>query len=424
MKIQPIKGMPDFYPREQEIIDYLRKTWIGLGASFGYKNYEGPILEPIELYLEKTSEEIISGQTFLVKDRKDKVYVMRPEMTPTLARMIVNKEFELHVPIRWQSFGRFFRYEKPQKGRTRAFYQWNIDLIGEDSISSDFEILELAVKSLSSLGLSGEQISIRYSNRAIIQNYLIRRFGLYSGQIPAVLRVIDRMDKVTPDISRQQLVDTGLEKRQSGDILSFFLDDSVEFEDEWLSAIKIFTEQFDLADYLRFDKKIIRGFDYYTGLVFEAWANASINRAVFGGGRYDNLTRTMGGKRALPGVGFAVGDVAITEVLKEFDLLFREENCKSVFIPLNVTAFIQCKRYAARMREQGLIAVVMNDYSAKLQKTLKYANAEQFGFAVILGEEELESCVIRVKDLQTRQEYLFPSDQGMDRLIAMSKRDG
>ncbi len=422
MNIKPIKGMPDFYPEDQEILEYIKNKWLNLGKLFGYKGYDGPILEPIELYLEKTSEEIVKEQTFLIKDRKNKTFVMRPEMTPTLARMIVKKEFELPTPIRWQSFGRFFRYEKPQKGRTRAFNQWNIDLIGEDNIPSDLEILEIAAKSLSILGLSSDEVKIKFNNRKILQDYLINNIGLSSDTSLATLRIIDRIDKNPIETTQGLLQEQGIDEGQSKEIIDFFLDDSIEIGNIWFDKILSFSKEIGISKYLEFDKKIIRGFDYYTGLVFEAWADSSLKRAIFGGGRYNNLTQTVGGKRSLPGVGFAIGDVAIIEVLKELNKLPLEKTEKVLFIPLNEEAYIKCKKYSAILQDANIISVIFNNYTMKIQKAFKYANGEDFSYAVIVGSTELENNEIRVKDLNAFQEQVIDSDTGISMLIERLKQ--
>ena len=413
MNIQPIKGMPDFYPEEQEILQYIQNKWLNLGKLFGYKNYEGPVLEPIELYLEKTSEEIVNEQTYIVKDKKNKTFVMRPEMTPTLARMIVKKEYELTTPIRWQSFGKFFRYEKPQKGRARAFYQWNIDLIGEDNITSDIEILEIAAKSLSKLGLSPDDVKIKYNNRKIIQDYLVNNYQLSSECSLSVLRIIDRMDKNPIEKTQQLLEEQGLNNKNAQKLISFLLDDSITLNDIWFEKINNISKKIGISEYLEFDKKIIRGFDYYTGLVFEAWANSSVKRAIFGGGRYNNLTQTIGGKRSLPGVGFGIGDVAIIEVLKELNKLPIINSPKVLFIPMNEKAFIKCKILSNQLQNNNIISVISNNYSAKIKKSLKYANNENFSFAVIIGDSELEENRICVKNLKTFKETKYEPEVGL-----------
>jgi histidyl-tRNA synthetase len=412
MKIQPVKGMADFYPEDQEIIDYIRNKWLTLGNSFGFKNYEGPILEPMELYLEKTSEEIVREQTFVVKDRKGKDLVMRPELTPTLARMVVQKEFELNLPLRWQSFGRFFRYEKPQKGRSRAFYQWNVDLMGEDSLMADLEILEIAVNSLRVLGLTPNQVKIRYSNRRLIQEILIDRFNLTADQIPAVLRAADRIDKVPLEFSLDTLGNIGIDNSRAAKILDFFHGTDFPADDEWLETIQAYARQIDIADYLVFDTSIIRGFDYYTGLVFEAWAESSLKRALFGGGRYDNLTKLLGGKRDLPGVGFAVGDVAMIEVLREFELLgTMESNKKILLIPLCEKAYLKCKNLAVALRQEGLTAQMENDWNRKIQKSLKYGSLEGFDYVLIMGDTEISENKVKFKDMKSREERILDFDR-------------
>lgn len=404
MKITPVKGMPDFYPENQEIIEYIQNKWQTIGKNFGYKNYEGPILEPIELYLEKTSEEIVKEQTFIVNDKKGNKLVLRPELTPTLARMIVKKEYELNLPIRWQSFGRFFRYEKPQKGRNRSFYQWNIDLIGEDNIASDLEILEIAVNSLKTLGLSSNQVKIKFSNRSMIQNFLRNKLNVEDETISSILRIIDRLDKRPIEFTKESLMDLNLSNDDVNYIINFFITDNIKLEDEWLKKITYYLKEINIIEYLEFDKKIIRGFDYYTGLVFEAWPNANLKRAIFGGGRYNNLTQKVGGKRQLPGVGFAVGDAAIIEVLKEFKLLKTVQKSKVLFIPIDEKSFIECKKIIKKLQKLNIITQITNDYNMKLKSSLKFADKEKIDYVVIVGSNEITNGIVKVKDLKTFKE--------------------
>lgn len=295
MKIGSVKGMKDYYPSDWNEVTYVRDTWLSLGKAFGYREFEGPMLEPVELYLGKTSKELIDEQTFSTTDKNGNKLVIRPELTPTLARMVAQREFEIKPPLKWQSFGRFFRYEKPQKGRTRAFFQWNIDLIGIDSIYADIEMLEMAAESMRRLDLGPADVTIRVNNRKILQKTLINRLQIESAIIPDIIRIIDKMDKTERSAAVESMSKIGLNNQQVDRLLAM-LENRQEIYDSWFDDLLRIADSIGISEFISIDSQIVRGFDYYTGIVFECWAKAGLSRALFGGGRYDHLTRTVGGR--------------------------------------------------------------------------------------------------------------------------------
>jgi len=399
----PIRGMKDYFPRDWHFITWLRDTWLTIGKSFGYEEYEAPVLEPIELYLDKTSEEIVKEQTFSLTDRKGKQLIMRPEMTPSLARMVVRQENELTFPLRWQSFGRFFRYEKPQKGRGRAFFQWNIDLIGSTSILADLEIIHIATLALQNLGISSDQASVRINNREIFQNVLEETIGVEHEKAKVLLRIIDRLEKMSQQKAEKVLTDEGLSAKQV-DALFRLINTGDPSKHPWFEDLWNLAVDCGIDEYIDFDFRIIRGFDYYTGIVFEAWAKTDLRRALFGGGRYDHLTQQVGGRRARPGVGFAAGDASIYELLREIDKVPSPANAEAVAL---VTVFSpdfsrESVRIAGALRAKGIPTEVFPKEDAKLGKQLQYASQKDLPFALIYGPDEAKSDRIILKDLGKR----------------------
>ncbi|MGE5557324.1 MAG: histidine--tRNA ligase [Bacillota bacterium] len=402
--IKSVKGMRDFYPGEWAFQKWLARKWLDIGALFGYQEYEGPIVEPMELYLEKSSEEIVTQQTFSMQDRDGNRLVLRPELTPTLARMVAQKENELPLPVRWQSFGPFFRYEKPQRGRGRGFFQWNVDCIGSESILADAEILTIAALSLKELGLTAGEAVIKVNDRAAMQEWITDKLKLSAEKVTPLFRAIDRMDKAPPEVFHNSLRELGLNQGQIGALLEFL--ESKEFSfSPWLAELFSLLKSNGVAEYCEPDLKIIRGFDYYTRTVFEAWAKTGLRRALFGGGRYDNLTLQVGGKKRLPGVGFAPGDMAVYELLAELGKLpalspVHARALITVFSPELRDASLKLAR---DLRKAGVAVEIYPDIS-KLDRQIKYADQQKIPYAVIIGPEEAEKGVYILKDLAEREQ--------------------
>ncbi|MDA0749023.1 MAG: histidine--tRNA ligase [bacterium] len=403
--IQRVKGTRDFYPEDWAYQKWLSNTCISLAKGFGYQEYEGPILEPMDLYLGKSSEEIVTQQTFTVADRDGKQLVLRPELTPTLARMIAQKEGELAFPVRWQSYGCFFRYERPQRGRGRAFYQWNIDLLGSEQATADAELITIACNLLKSLGLTPEHATVRINDRQGLEQHLVGQLGLTQDQVRPLFSVIDRIDKVDADRFRAQLCDLGLSAAQI-DLLLGRLEDPDPSFSPWLQQIVSLVEQSGAGDYVQVDPKIVRGFDYYTSTVFEAWAKTSLRRAIFGGGRYDNLTLQVGGKKQVPGVGFAVGDMALAELLKEVNLA---PVLPGTAPDLYVTVFseellAQSIAFAREIRNRGLAVELALEPGRRLDRQFKHADRKGIAYVAVLGPDEIERGVVVLKNLTTRSQ--------------------
>ncbi len=407
-KLKPIKGFRDFYPEDWAFQNWLKNTWLRLGKSFGYQEYEGPLLEPIELYLSKTSEEIVQKQTFKFS-KKGKKYVLRPELTPTLARMVAQKQFKLKLPAKWQSYGQFFRYEQPQKGRGRSFFQWNIDLLGLENSEADSEIVALACLSLKNLGLTPDEVVIKLNDRRELQKQKISK---------DLFPYIDKLTKMNFKKWQTWLKDEGVSTKKIRKMVEFLKSENNNYSD-YLNKIIKSLEKYGLADYVRVDKSLVRGLDYYTGIVFEAWSiNSSLNRALFGGGRYDSLTQQVGGKKQIPGVGFAVGDLPIYELLKEKDKLpVLDSNPTRVLVTVfSPETQAQAFKTAQQLRQAEINTELYLKPNDNLGDQLDYANDKNIPYSIILGPEEIEKKVITLKNMESGEQEKLSLKQTIKKL--------
>jgi histidyl-tRNA synthetase len=397
-----VKGTRDFYPPEWAYQNWLSDTFLSVGRGFGYEEYEGSLLEHQDLYLGKSSEEIVNQQTFTLKDRDNRDLVLRPELTPSLARMVASQEGQLTFPIRWQSYGQFFRYEKPQRGRGRSFYQWNVDLLGLDSPTADAEIISLACQTFKALNIGPEHVSIRLNDRQAVDEILSTTLKIPTEKIPTVFGLIDRVDKMPQEKFQAALVGAGLGQTQASELDGLLRQESPSIS-PWLDEMMDQLSKRGDEDFIQLDLRIVRGFAYYTRTVFEAWAKTSLRRALFGGGRYDNLTLQVGGKRQIPGVGFAVGDMAITELLKEVEKIPEIGGTGatvlvSVFSP---ELFEKSAQVADLLRADGISTELYLESNHKLDRQFKHADRKKIRYVVILGPDEASNDTAALKDLQT-----------------------
>ncbi|MGZ9223332.1 MAG: histidine--tRNA ligase, partial [Anaerolineales bacterium] len=323
--IQSVKGTRDFYPEQMAVRVWLYNTMREVAESFGYQEYEAPILETLELYAAKSGEELVKEQSYVFTDRGGSEITLRPELTPSLARMIAQKQNELNFPVRWWSFGPFWRYERPQKGRTREFFQWNVDMLGVSSPEADAENAAVLATFFQRVGLTPQQVVIKVNNRRLMDD----RFDALD--IPAEKRStvsswVDRRDKMSPEAWMEYGKEIGLSPEQIVKMKETLADKDLWKLSSELTRFFAVIEAMKLSDFIVFDPSIMRGLLYYTGTVFEAWeVGGDIKRSILGGGRYDNLTQDVGGE-PVPAVGFAMGDVVITLILEKYGLLPRDLN--------------------------------------------------------------------------------------------------
>ena len=420
-----VKGTQDFYPDAWAQQIALREIMLAAGRGYGYREYEGPLIEYLDLYLGKSSEEIVTQQTFRIQDRDGKELLLRPELTPTLARMIAAREREIALPARWQSFGQFFRYERPQRGRGRSFFQWNVDLLGSESAVADAEVIQVACTLFQALGLGPEEVQIRVNDRAALEADLTGTLGVAAAQVRGVFAVIDRLDKVGAERAGAQLVELGLGEGQASELVAF-VGAPVSEPSPRLATIM---EQLAIGghdQYVRLDRAIARGFDYYTSTVFEAWATGDLRRAIFGGGRYDDLTRQVGGKQRIPGVGMAVGDLALFELLRALDRVPAPAASGPAALVTVFDAGLQpaSARIAEALRRHGVAVELCLDPGQRLDRQLKHADRVGARHALIIGPDEAAEEMVMVKDLRRRTQERYPaSDSSALATLAAHLRD-
>jgi histidyl-tRNA synthetase len=376
-----------------------------VAESFGYQEYEAPILESLELYAAKSGEELVKEQSYVFTDRGGSEITLRPELTPSLARMIAQKQNELNFPVRWWSFGPFWRYERPQKGRTREFFQWNVDMLGVATPEADAENAAVLATFFQRVGLSPQQVLIKVNNRRLIDS----RFDAYdiaADQRPAVSSWIDRREKMTPEAWMAYGKEIGLSPEQITNLKEMLADKELWKQSTELTRFFAVIAALGLSDYILFDASIMRGLLYYTGTVFEAWeVGGDIKRSILGGGRYDNLTRDVGGD-PIPGVGFAMGDVVITLILEKYGLLPKDLNINPA--PVFVTVFdeerlLDSFKLASELRRAGL-NVVCYPEASKLQKQFKYADRIGAQVTLVLGPDEVKTGKVAVKNLSSGEQ--------------------
>jgi histidyl-tRNA synthetase len=403
--VQSVKGTRDFYPEQMAARIWLYNSMRAVAESFGYQEYEAPILESLELYAAKSGEELVKEQSYVFTDRGGSEITLRPELTPSLARMIAQKQNELNFPVRWWSFGPFWRYERPQKGRTREFFQWNVDMLGVATPEADAENAAVLATFFQRVGLSPQQVLIKVNNRRLIDS----RFDAYdiaADQRPAVSSWIDRREKMTPEAWMAYGKEIGLSPEQITNLKEMLADKELWKQSTELTRFFAVIAALGLSDYIIFDASIMRGLLYYTGTVFEAWeVGGDIKRSILGGGRYDNLTRDVGGD-PIPGVGFAMGDVVITLILEKYGLLPKDLNINPA--PVFVTVFdeerlLDSFKLASELRRAGL-NVVCYPEASKLQKQFKYADRIGAQVTLVLGPDEVKTGKVAVKNLSSGEQ--------------------
>jgi histidyl-tRNA synthetase len=400
--IKSVKGTRDFYPDEMAKRQWLIRKLREASESFGYQMYDGPCLETIDLYAAKSGEELVKEQAFVFNDRGGDPITLRPELTPTLTRMVASRQNQLTFPLRWWSFGPFWRYERPQKGRTREFFQWNIDQIGSDSIQADAELLAVAATFLKNVGLTPEQVKLYVNDRQLMDAQL-SKIGISSEQKSVMLHLIDRIDKLPADVWDEKVLAEGLKPEQLSAIRDLLENRELWRESEHMRVLFGLLEALGVAEFIAYEPKIIRGLDYYTGTVFEAHAVNGEFRAILGGGHYANLVGDVGGS-PLPGVGFAMGDVVIMLVLEAFGLIPADlVDPDTLFVTVfNEESLAESICLSSELRSAGF--KVIQAEPEKLAKQFKYADRLGLSRAIVLGPEEIASGEVVVKDLHSYEQ--------------------
>jgi len=409
-KIQPVKGTREFYPEQMALRNFIYDKVRAASQAFGYVEWDAPFIESIDLYAAKSGEELVKKQSFVFKDRGGDEVALRPELTPSLARMIAAKQGELTFPVRWWSFGPFWRYESPQRGRTREFFQWNIDMLGVDSPEADAELIAVAATFLRSVGLDPARAAVFVNNRRLMESQF-DALGIPPEKRLDVSNLVDRRSKMDADKWDAYALEIGLSQKQLNGLKDLLGNFELWKESDELVLLFAALEALGVKEYVKFDPNIVRGLLYYTSTVFEAFeTSGSVKRSILGGGRYDNLLADVGGQ-PLPATGFAMGDVVIGIVLQESGLV---PEFVPTPAPVLVTVFdrslwLASNVLATELRSAGLNVMVYPE-PAKLPKQFKFADKMKMKVAVTVGPDEAVKGQVAVKNLTNGEQVIVPRE--------------
>lgn len=420
--VQPVKGTRDFYPEDMAFRQWLYSSIQAVSESFGYQEYEAPLLERLELYAAKSGEELVSEQSYVFKDRGGEMIALRPELTPSLARMVAMRIQSLPRPIRWWSYGPFWRYERPQRGRTREFFQWNIDLLGVDSPRADAELVALIATFCHSIGLGPDKIRILINNRRLADSHL-QSMGISPGNRGDVFRLIDRKEKMSESAWRAYASETGLSDAQYHQLAEILSNAQAWQDCEELVLFFEACNALGIRDYVAYDPTIIRGLDYYTGTVFEARDATGDERAILGGGRYDNLVADVGGD-PLPGVGFAMGDVVIQLVLEKYGITpaIRPHPAQVLVGTFDETTINAALSLSSVLRAKGL-RVEWYPIPGRLPRQFKYADRQAIPIVALIGPDELADHVVTIKDLRKGTQEAVDHDSAAEHIMRLLENE-
>jgi histidyl-tRNA synthetase len=402
--IQSVKGTREFYPEEMAQRNFIYSKARQAAQMFGYQEWDAPFIETIDLYAAKSGEELVKEQSFVFEDRGGDLVALRPELTPSLARMIAQKQGELTFPLRWWSYGPFWRYERPQKGRSREFFQWNVDMLGVNSPEADAELIGMGATFLKLVGLTPEQVTIFVNNRRLMDAQF-DALGIPPEKRLDVSNMVDRRGKMEPAKWDAYVLENGLSQSQLDGLKAILGNFDLWKTSEELTRLFNALEALGVKDYVKFDPNIMRGLLYYTGTVFEAFDQTGVvSRAIFGGGRYDNLMRDVGGD-PLSGVGFAMGDVVIGLILKTIGMIppFVPTPAPVLVTVFDEALWMNSYALAAELRAAGLNVTTYPE-PAKLPKQFKFGDRMGMRIMLVIGPDEATANKVTVKNLASGQQ--------------------
>ena len=421
LSTQPYKGTRDFYPEDMRLRNWffgkIRKTL----ENAAFDEYNGPMLESLELYAAKSGEEIANKQTYNFVDRGDRSVAIRPEMTPTVARMVAAKMNDLSFPLRWFSIPNMYRYEATQRGRLREFWQLNVDIFGCDTYEADLETIVSAIRIMISFGADETMFTVRINNRRFFNDVIAAISGGDTDKSKLVSKVIDKKNKIPREVYEKELTALGLTSEQISRIDELYgmsVADATAICPDSVGANELrllfeALEKLGLSKYCIFDFGIIRGLDYYTGTVFEVFDNApENNRAMFGGGRYDNLVGLFVKNAKISGVGYGMGDVTLENFLVTHGLVpeILGEEVKVLVTRFDDVPYEEYVALTNKLRDAEVTASVYLG-SKKFGKQIDYAVKNNYSHVVIMGGSELAEKKVKIKDLITREEFTVNSDE-------------
>ena len=408
---QGVRGTRDFYPEEMRLRNWLFDNFDDAALLHGFEEYDAPVLEHEELYTRKQGEEI-TQQLYNFQDKGDRKVALRPEMTPSLARMVMSRAGALPMPIKWYSIPQCWRYERTQRGRGREHYQWNVDIWGTNEISADAELISVLVTFFEGVGLTEEDLVIRMSSRKVLEEVL-GSLGIVGDMFAQTCIIVDKMDKLPADVVSEQLASLGIEAKAIETIQSTLGIKDMEslrsmLGEESPAVVELTSlfsalDAYGISEWIEFDASIVRGLAYYTGPVFEAHDRAGELRAICGGGRYDKLLSTLGGKD-LPATGFGFGDMVIMELLAEKGLVPElTSGNDDIVISLSPELRNAAMQVASSLRATGRsVDLVLED--KRLKWAFKHAERSGAQRLVMVMPDEWKDGKVRIKDLETGEE--------------------
>jgi histidyl-tRNA synthetase len=406
----PYRGTRDFFPADMRLRNFIFHKMAEVSEQFAYEPYDGPLLEEVELYLAKSGEELINEQIYSFTDRGERNVAIRPEMTPTLARMVAQVHREIPKPIRMYAIPNLMRYEKPQKGRLREFWQYNADIFGAGMLG-EIEIIQLAIATMKSFGANREQFAVHLNDRRLVDHVFNTMIGLDAASNKKLYKLVDKKNKMSAekfaaevrtiitDESKAKLFEQYVHLRTAEDVKNFVGETPV------LEIMKKLKDM-GLSDYVVFDPSIVRGLDYYTGVVFEIFdKHPDNNRAVAGGGSYANLLQIFN-EPPLEGVGIGLGEVPLTEFLKAHNLMpdFSKASVDYLVAYLVPEAEGAAMNFANHLRHKWGLKVEVMLGETKPKKVFTYSEKKNVGTVCFFGEEEMKTNTVKVKDLAARTE--------------------
>lgn len=408
--LQPVKGTRDFFPDEMRLRNWLFEVWRNVSEQAGFEEYDTCVLEHEELYVRKTGDEI-SKQLYSFEDKGGRRLSLRPEMTPSLARLVLQQEKSLSFPIKWFSMPQCFRYERMTKGRRREHFQWNADIIGQHEVVAEAEILMLLISACESMGLSTNDFRVFINDRRIL-NAILSQINVPQVLHSEVMVIMDKRDKIPPEALSKMLEEMRMTTKQVGQLNEYLSkSDLDELREnlkntegiEELQHLMNLMETAGYKNYLQFDISIVRGLSYYTGAVFEVNSPEKQHRAICGGGRYDSLLSTYGGE-TVPAVGFGFGDVVVLDVLKELER-FPElpRKLDYTIIPFANEQIGTALKIAAKLRLQGS-TVDCNFSMKKMKKMMQQAHESGAAKAILLFPDELSDDKVVIRDMQLHEQ--------------------
>lgn len=428
--MQNLKGFRDFFPDEMAERNHVFDAWCRVARRFGFTEYDGPPLERLELYTKKSGDEIVD-QLYNFEDKSGRAVALRPEMTPTLARMMAARATTLPKPIKWFSTPQLFRYERNQRGRLREHFQLNVDIVGSREVAADAELLAVALSVQLELGLTADDVIARVNDRRLVSGAL-DILGIDADKVPGVYAAIDKFRKVPPETFAKLLADAGTPEPAVTE-LSRLCDGSVSVFD-WFSSHAEQTDgptqkaveelatylaligEMGFSDLVAVDFSIVRGLAYYTGIVFELYDRKGKERAICGGGRYDDLVAALGGPD-LPALGFGMGDVVLSLMLRDRGLMPQSPpRADAVVIPVGNELGPQARQVTTELRRAG-VRTETPYVSAGVGKELKAANQHRIPFAVIVGPDEWDRSEVNLKDLRSGEQTAIPVSELAQRIL-------